>query len=240
MIPQKKERHCSPLKDWAQQLSTWARFDDDRYYGAQRSHPKVMEDSVFFFSPLICSIQESIQKYDACIKLPAVFVREISKKQLSGRDEGQHSLEKRACGGWWLCICSQAPSPHMLLCSISWRTTMLRILCSLASGKVGLWMEDHSQKTGGEMKREEARVSFLLLLILDSILGSGHMPSVASGPDRHSVQWFYLLLDCLSFWTLETSPSLIAPTGLGAIVVACYCWFLHWLNLYCLSSELLH
>ena len=49
-------------------------------------------------------------------------------------------------------------------------------------------MEDHSQKTGGEKKREEARVSFLLLLILDNILGSGHIPSVASGPDRHSVQ----------------------------------------------------
>lgn len=39
-------------------------------------------------------------------------------------------------------------------------------------------MEDHSQKTGGEKKREEARVSFLLLFISDSILGSGHIPSL--------------------------------------------------------------
>ena len=91
-----------------------------------------------------------------------------------------------------------------------------------------------------EVRSKEARVSLPLLLVLDSILGSGHIPSVASGPDRHSIQWFYLLLDCLSFWTLETSPSLIAPPGLGAIVVASSCWSLDWLNLYRLSSQLLH
>ena len=80
---------------------------------------RFMEDSGFFFSSFICSIQESIQKYDACIKLPDVFMREISKKQLFGRDEGQLSLEQRGWGGWRLCICSQAPSPDLLLCSIS-------------------------------------------------------------------------------------------------------------------------
>lgn len=99
--------------------------------------PQVMEGSVFL-SSLICSIQESIQKYDlACIKLPAVFMREISKKQLSGRDEGQLSLEQRV-GRVEAVHLLSGPSPHLLLCSISWRTTMLRILCSLASGQVGL------------------------------------------------------------------------------------------------------
>ena len=39
-----------------------------------------------------------------------------------------------------------------------------------------------------EVRSKKAKVSLPLLLVLDSILGSGHIPSVASGPDRYSIQ----------------------------------------------------
>lgn len=74
------------------------------------------------------------------------------------------------------------------------------------------------QQIGGKKKRE-ARVSLPLLLVLDSIPGSGHITSVASGADP--VKWFCLLRDRPGFGALETSPALIVPPGLGVIVVPC-------------------
>lgn len=83
-----------------------------------------------------------------------------------------------------ICPFALRPSPHPCYSAPSQRDGSAQnplVTGFWAGGFVngGPW-----QKTGGEKKRE-TKVSLALLLVLDSIVGSDHVMSVASGPDRH-------------------------------------------------------